>query len=556
MPRVTSLTRLSLTAGAALALTACLEHPIKQVLYDKSSQAQENVSIVINKDVDILFVIDNSGSMADEQALLAKNFAAFINVLEAEDVNANYRIGITTTDSGNPRCSAAATTPEGGKLVLSSCLDRIEVGDFVFGDLDAAYACTEVCNLTDADLKITPTTTQYSNGEAAPRKWIERIEGRTNLPDGVSTIEAFQCFGPQGVSGCGFEQHLESMYKALAKANTEGDPTNYGFLRDTAILSVVFITDELDCSHNPKFEDIFKTNKVFWTDPNLPAATSSVCFNAGVVCEGDGPQYTSCRSENFDINGNPGVSDADAVLQPLSKYINQLAGIEAEKKKYDMNQEVLVALIAGVPPGYESGKAELIYEAEPDPTEDGLFGIGKGCTLPNPNDPDNPQTAVPPVRLREFAEAFQVGDERNVFSICQDDYSAALQAIANKIRDQIKPACMPQCVRDTRPETPELEPNCQLFEENAALGTRNPIPPCMEVNGQWVAPANATVCFALKTDQGGDTPSAIDDMSEECVSEGYNLEFELKRSAAAPAGTTIAAACELAPNPAVTCPNL
>ncbi|MFY0531074.1 hypothetical protein [Nannocystis pusilla] len=38
MSRVTSLSRLSLTAGAALALTACLEHPIKKVLYDKSSR--------------------------------------------------------------------------------------------------------------------------------------------------------------------------------------------------------------------------------------------------------------------------------------------------------------------------------------------------------------------------------------------------------------------------------------------------------------------------------------------------------------------------------------
>ena len=92
---------------AAMLVGGCLDHPIKKVLYDKSAEAQKNVAIAINKDVDILFVIDNSGSMAEEQALLSKNFASFIGVLEQEDVNANYRIGITTTDSGNPRCPKA-----------------------------------------------------------------------------------------------------------------------------------------------------------------------------------------------------------------------------------------------------------------------------------------------------------------------------------------------------------------------------------------------------------------------------------------------------------------
>ena len=75
------------------------------------------LQLTVNKDVDILFVIDNSGSMGEEQAILANNFASFIEVLEAEDVEANYRIGITTTDNGNPWCPPGVTTPESGKLV-------------------------------------------------------------------------------------------------------------------------------------------------------------------------------------------------------------------------------------------------------------------------------------------------------------------------------------------------------------------------------------------------------------------------------------------------------
>ena len=555
MSRASILSRFSLTAGAVLALTGCLDHPIKKVAYDKTSEAQKNVAIAINKDVDILFVIDNSGSMAEEQALLSKNFASFINVLEAEDVNANYRIGITTTDSGNPRCPKATYNPEGGKLVLSSCVDRVGQGEFSFNMNDFSYACNDYCMLTDADLTIKPTATQYSNGMEAPRKWIERIEGRTNLPDNVTTIQAFQCFGPQGVAGCGFESHLESMYLALAQASSKDSVTNYGFLRDAAILSIVFISDETDCSYTGMGAEIFTTNKVFWNDPADPAPTSALCWRAGVKCDGSSPTWDRCYASNHGLDGAADVADTAAVLQPLSKYTNFVQGLEDQKREIQADQEVLVALIAGVPVGYDKNTAEIIYEDTDDVAYQTDFGIGPGCVLAGMNgDPDS--RAVPPVREREFAEAFQVGDQRNLFSICQNDYSGALQAIAAKIRDQIKPACMPNCVKDTDPTTELVDPNCQIFEENLATGTRNEIVPCEEVMGKWQAPAGETACFAELIDKGGQTPSPLDDMSDECLAEGYNLEFQLIRSSAAPAGTTISAACELSANKKKDCPNL
>jgi hypothetical protein len=45
--------------------------------------------------IDILFVVDNSGSMAQEQANLATNFPQFISVIEASGLD--YRVAITTT---------------------------------------------------------------------------------------------------------------------------------------------------------------------------------------------------------------------------------------------------------------------------------------------------------------------------------------------------------------------------------------------------------------------------------------------------------------------------
>lgn len=47
---------------------------------------------------DILWVVDNSGSMGGEQSALAANFASFIQIVEALGVD--YQIGVVTTDVG------------------------------------------------------------------------------------------------------------------------------------------------------------------------------------------------------------------------------------------------------------------------------------------------------------------------------------------------------------------------------------------------------------------------------------------------------------------------
>ncbi|MEM6995163.1 MAG: VWA domain-containing protein, partial [Myxococcota bacterium] len=250
--------RLSLLVATGVGLPtlfACLDHPLKPVEYEAAQEKQDSIALTVNKDVDILFVIDNSGSMGEEQGTLASNFASFINVLEEETVKANYRIGVTTSDNSNPWCPG--TTPEAGQLRLSSC--RARQTEFVFSGsqmVDATQeACLDVCKYDN--IEITETTTDLDDAPA-PRLWLESIEGRTNLGAGTcaagedcgdapTTVEAFQCFGPQGINGCGFEQQLESMYKAIKRAEN-ADEAIYGFIRPNAILSVVHVTDEADCS--------------------------------------------------------------------------------------------------------------------------------------------------------------------------------------------------------------------------------------------------------------------------------------------------------------------
>ncbi|MFZ6178690.1 vWA domain-containing protein [Nannocystis pusilla] len=530
----------------SVALGACLEHPVVGVELCKTENNEIRIPLDEGGDVDILFVIDNSGSMAEEQARLARNFEAFARRLD--EMGAHYRIGVTTTDSGNPRCDAAATTPEGGDLVLRSCLDRLGEGAFQFNDIDAAFACTDVCGLTGDALAITPTSTDL-DPERRARPWIEKIDDVSNLPAGVEVADAFACFGPQGINGCGHEQPLESMYLALKKALAPSEG-HYGFMRDNALLSVVLVTDETDCSFEPAFKDIFIDDKTFWEDPSGPAPTSATCWNAGVQCSGPGPVYDGCEPANYSIDGEPGAADADAVLRPISRYVDLLAKIRADKQIIDPSREVLVSLIAGVPAGYETGKADIVYaEAEAGSEQDLNFGIAPGCVN---NSDGSGSTAVPPVRERAVAEAF-AGEDRNLYSICEDDYTPALEGIAKQIERAFRPVCGTTMVADRDLSTEALDADCKIQQrvDDKVVD----LPPCLPIGeDEWEVPAGRSVCAIVLTDPRGLTPSKHDDMSTikdaetgektvPCDNDDTNVEFKLLRDGPRVRGATYTATC-------------
>jgi hypothetical protein len=568
MSRLKLATKSTLIVGCAMFMApmlmagGCINHPLKPVELEKGSEVEDQLQLTVNKDVDILFVIDNSGSMGEEQAILAQNFGAFIEVLEAEDVEANYRIGVTTTDNSNTWCPG--TGPEAGKLVLSSCKSRIN--DFLFnnGTVDVRdLACNDICTLTDAELAITPTATDF---EATPeaRPWLENIEGKKNIPDATSTVDAFRCFGPQGINGCGFESQLESMYLSLKRAENSNED-EYGFLRAQAILAIVFVTDEVDCSYNKDHDSIFKQdgNRFFWSDPAAQYPTSAVCWNAGVACTGDPSNYDSCEPVNKDVNGNEEVSDDDAVLHPMSRYYGLLDGLEQQKQDFNANQEIIVGLIGGV-----DGQGETYYNSveTTDPEFENSFGIGPGCTAPPPAGSTEPVEAVPPVRIKALVNRYSEG---NMFSICDSDYSDALEAIAERIRDQIQPACYTKCVKDTDASTPVVDPECTVEESQPGDSATERIEECAKnaageyiidgTTNDYAMPAdNINVCYAQLTDDAMQTASLDDDMSPDCTAENYNLEFKVSRRPGFPAagGTSISATCSLADFPDLTCPGI
>jgi hypothetical protein len=123
---------------------------------------------------DILFVVDNSCSMIDEQTTFAANFPGFVPILEANDTD--YKLAATTTDAGDN-------------------------GAFV-GSVPV----------------VTPAT-----------------------PDPGATFASNVVLG---TSGSGFEQAMLGGWLALDPVNN----MNPGFLRPSAELHIILITDAVDFS--------------------------------------------------------------------------------------------------------------------------------------------------------------------------------------------------------------------------------------------------------------------------------------------------------------------
>jgi len=500
------------------------------------------ICLSTQRDVDILFVLDNSSSMAQEQALLSANIAALIDVLEDPKVRADYRIGIVTTDLGNPRCPPGS---DNGRLIRTSCIDRIQ--DFNLDDppTDATLTCTSYCEFSDTELPIDPTPiTQDASQE--PRAWLERIGLTSNLPQNVSTTQAMQCFGPQGIAGCGFESPLESMYRAL-NASEDPQSPNFGFLRETALLQVVILTDELDCSYNPDHGDIFVSNNVFW-NPGDMFSTSTTCWRAGVACESPGPDHGECWTQDHDDQGNPTDDPDAAVLYPLARYVDFLQTLENDRKALDANAEVYVSVITGVPQGYPASPIEYTQDGATQEFLD-LYGVAPGCLSTGGGE------GLPPVRLREFAESFAVDDQTNLFSICDDDYTPALETIADNLRGALNPACVPECVADSDPNTEVLDPVCTFYNTDPITKNVTEVKKCVQEDSNWAPQEGESLCYIELKDASNATPTKDDDLSAKCINNGWNLEIvTVKVNPLLKIQLTYD--CEISQDPAADCPLL
>jgi hypothetical protein len=481
------------------------------------------LELVMSRAVDILFVVDNSGSMGSKQGTLARSFASFIEVLESQELGANYRIGITTTDGS-------------GTLRATSCRSRLHEFQFswIHGDKDERQrGCLDHCG---------HETLTFA------KPWLEKGAGTTNLPPGLDMAEALQCVGPQGINGPGLEKPLESMLRAL-----EDDAS--GFFRDEALLAVIIVTDEADCSMTSEMEQWISTEgTVYWGTPERP--TSAVCWNAGVGCEGAPSPFSQCYAQDKGANGLPTADPEEARLLPVARYIDALSQLAQKKQMTGHHGQVLFSLIGGVPVDFPD--TPIVYADSALAEFQAEYGIGPSCGIGTESITNPP--GIPPVRMREVAEAF-MNDETNMFSICMDDYGVALEQIAGAIEVLAERACVTGCVADLDHAAPALVPSCILTERFLPESNQadRDVLPCDITDDGWDFPAeDVHACYRILTDPGGQTPDPSDDMSSQCATLGFNLELwvERREDIPVPAGTAVHVVCDLLGPPGVHCEDL
>jgi len=403
----------------ALILGACISRPMEKPKLEPARESCKTQPLFLDKDVDMLFVIDNSNSMDEEQKLLRKNFPMLIDALKTSKLGGkipNVRIGVVSIDLG------------AGNYNLPSC-------ETPGGDQGRLWNKPQISGCTP------------------PKdKWISYTEGKTNIPGAGDPIkkvkDAFSCIANIGVNGCGFEMPLESARRALANnAGPNGQPINPGFLRNNpknnedALLAVVIITDEDDCSaSNPQ---LFDPSQQGLTDP-LGPLTSYRCFEFGITCKCNGGKCAR-TTQGPRKNCVPGGT----YLYKVENYIKFFQNIKKTADGTPNPKRVIMAAIAG-------------------PTAPVAVGMDGVNPVLKPSCQGAGGTAVPGIRIKAVVHAFarelttkEIADikakqvsipywvdksgkwrEENFTSICTSDFSPALKRLAGRIVGALGTLCL------------------------------------------------------------------------------------------------------------------
>ncbi|MCH9684479.1 MAG: hypothetical protein K0V04_23795 [Deltaproteobacteria bacterium] len=197
--------------------------------------------------VDFLFTIDNSGSMAGDQANLVANFPAFINgIQQALQTVDEYQVGVVTTDTYGPNI--------GGCNALSS-------------------------------LVVNTGGSNSSNTQCGPY-----ADGFNFMTEADDLATSFTCAAQVGTSGSGAERQMQATVEAVQRVQGGVGQCNEAYLDEDSLLIIVIITDESDSDSNG--------NPQQWFD-DVVAARSGIEENV-VVVSLINPGDNSCGSDTAD----------------------------------------------------------------------------------------------------------------------------------------------------------------------------------------------------------------------------------------------------------------
>jgi hypothetical protein len=352
-----------------------------------------------NREADILFMIDDSGSMQQNQASLIANFPILMNTLRAFPGGLpNLHVAVVTSDLG-----------AGQETLVSSCAPGGKGGAF---RVPPAGTCAGP----------TGSFIDESNNEAVK-----------NYPGTIE--EAFACIANVGTLGCGLEHQLASAAVALGFGGTI-PATNVGFLRPNAFLAVAFITNEDDCSAPPD-TPLFLTSSGTTVGSPYGLYGNFRCNEFGHLCGGVMPSRLGTAGTSVTLTDCR--SNEAGLLYPVDTLANFFKSL-----KPDPAMLFVSAIAAPVTPytiDYRMGTEVSATIAHSCTRSDGAF-------------------ADPAVRMAEFTAKF--GGNGSFSSICNDSYAPALAQLGTAIGRAFTSHCLDAAVPDGDPAVAGIQASCDV----------------------------------------------------------------------------------------------
>lgn len=409
--------------------------------------------------VDLLLVVDDSADMLEEQARWSQQIPRLLRALASGDHDddgvretapvTSLHVGVVTTDMGTgghpiPSCGG----PRGEDGVLRTA------GNTSIPGCEASY----------------PPFVRYEAG-ADDIELVARAVG---------------CVARVGGGGCGVEQPLEAMLKAITPSTSgltfeggtvgHGDGGSAGFLRPSSVLVIVVLTNDRDCSAS---------------DPSLFDAASA---------RYEGDLDTRCA----------GYPEA---LHAVERYVEGLSELRATR------DGLVFAVLAGVPPDLGTWRRDRLAAVLDDERMQHRVDAD-GRTLHACRPPGGGARALPPRRLVATSVGLAESDLAVVLgSVCEPDHDAFLDALLERIALAVDPACLPRAPL----RRPDGLIDCEMLEELAGLAAGAPSR-CVEVPGRGEAPVGiaedgSEICLVAQRPAGStlpgwhfddDSPSALE----------------------------------------------
>ena len=475
--------RVSVLLFTVAATVACNQHPVSYVDSLSDVEFRQPTSVDPNLKLDLLWVIDNSGSMCQEQAALRQNFDRVVD--ELDETGIDFHLGVTTTHMEEDfptepvaRPGHLQSTPQPVVGFDSACYEATDsTGATIEGDftpvrqlIDIAVDCMETPDesyraASDDDIRC--ALGLFGRGvdceirgrcaldepcdrsdlfppAAAYRELPKVLESEAyRAPDGTLDVDRlkadFACMSTVGVRGYGFEKGLGAAVRAVSPELTGGavgapdaqtSAPNHGLIRPDARFALVFVTDENDCTH----------------DGGLAESAGS--------CGGDVCEYWN----------HPDVEDVSPLVAPEALRDELLENLRRTKGVEKLgDQDVLVASIHGTSERYagdvRAGAECLATENSTIPPACGAFDLCESETYEQlkPTCETALGKATSGDRYERFLRAFGEGNyfpspseaspEEPLFGwMCTGDFRPALTSIAQFFRT-VPTGCITRQIR-------------------------------------------------------------------------------------------------------------